>query len=93
NFSKNHSEIVEGCLSIPDVTGGVSRPELLDLEYTGLDEKRHNYRCGGLLARCIQHEMDHLLGKLFLEYISEEDYEEALPILKILEKENKKAKK
>jgi peptide deformylase len=63
----------EGCLSIPDLRGPVTRPRYLDLQATLLDGQTIRTRCGGLLARCLQHEVDHLDGKLFVEYLSETD--------------------
>ncbi len=60
----------EGCLSIPDVYGDVTRPERVVLE--ALDEHGTPYRkeCGGLVARAIQHEIDHLDGIVFLDHLS-----------------------
>jgi peptide deformylase len=60
----------EGCLSIPDIYADVERPETVTVR--ALDEHFQPYEieAGGLLARCIQHEIDHLDGKLFLDYLS-----------------------
>ena len=60
----------EGCLSFPEVYGDVKRPEEIDV--TAMDEKGEAvaFRCGGLLARAIQHEWDHLQGILFIDRIS-----------------------
>jgi peptide deformylase len=60
----------EGCLSIPDIYADVERPETITVR--ALDESFAPYQieAGGLLARCIQHEVDHLDGKLFLDYLS-----------------------
>jgi peptide deformylase len=60
----------EGCLSIPDVYGDVERPEFVRIRATGLDGKLFEVEAGGLLARCLQHEIDHLHGKLFVDYLS-----------------------
>lgn len=60
----------EGCLSIPDVYGDVERPERVRVRATGLDGKEYEIEADGLLARCLQHEIDHLHGKLFLDYLS-----------------------
>ena len=57
----------EGCLSLPGIKGDVARPELIRVEYQDLDGVPHFLECDGLLARCIQHEVDHLDGILFLE--------------------------
>jgi peptide deformylase len=60
----------EGCLSIPDIYADVERPDTVSVR--ALDESFAPYEidAGGLLARCIQHEIDHLDGKLFLDYLS-----------------------
>ncbi len=60
----------EGCLSIPGIREEVKRPEKITLEY--LDEKgeKHKKTFEGMLARVVQHEYDHLEGKLFIEYLS-----------------------
>ena len=57
----------EGCLSLPGIKGDVARPELIRVEYQDLDGVPHVLECDGLLARCIQHEVDHLNGILFIE--------------------------
>lgn len=59
----------EGCLSIPDVYAEVTRPERITLEATGLDGARYRREAGGLLARAIQHEIDHLDGVLFVDHL------------------------
>ncbi len=70
NFSETKTEYVEGCLSIPGIKSKVYRPEFHDLEATLINGKTISYRCGGLLARCLQHEHDHLEGILFLDLLS-----------------------
>ena len=60
----------EGCLSIPDYYAEVERPEAVTVEYTDLDGKRQVMEADGLLATCIQHELDHLDGRLFIDHIS-----------------------
>jgi len=60
----------EGCLSVPDVYGEVERPERIVLEATGADGERYRREASGLLARAIQHEIDHLDGILFLDHLS-----------------------
>jgi peptide deformylase len=60
----------EGCLSVPEVYGEVERPESIVLEATGADGKRYRREASGLLARAIQHEIDHLDGILFLDHLS-----------------------
>ena len=73
NLSAETDEREEGCLSIPDVRGYVVRPIQVDVDALTLDGAPLHMRCGGLLGRCIQHEVDHLNGKLFIEYLDEED--------------------
>jgi len=60
----------EGCLSIPDVYGDVTRPERVVLEALDRDGNAFRLEAGGLVARAIQHELDHLDGILFLDHLS-----------------------
>ena len=60
----------EGCLSIPDVFGDVERPERVTVRALDRDGNAYEAEAGGLLARCMQHEIDHLHGKLFIDYLS-----------------------
>ena len=60
----------EGCLSIPDVYGDVERPAKVRVRATDLDGKTFEVEAEGLLGRCLQHEIDHLHGKLFIDYLS-----------------------
>ncbi|MBR4641652.1 MAG: peptide deformylase [Selenomonadaceae bacterium] len=57
----------EGCLSCPDLFGDVERAEKIRVEYIGRFGKKKTLEAEGLLARCIQHELDHLDGKLFID--------------------------
>ena len=57
----------EGCLSFPDVYGEINRPEEIDVTATDENGEQVAFRCGGLLARAIQHEWDHLQGILFID--------------------------
>lgn len=59
----------EGCLSIPDQYADVERPAEVDVSWLGLDGETHSERFGGLWATCVQHEIDHLNGKLFIDYL------------------------
>ncbi len=61
----------EGCLSIPEVSGDVERPSSIVLRARRLDGTPLQVECGGLLARCIQHEIDHLDGVLFVDRVDE----------------------
>jgi peptide deformylase len=60
----------EGCLSVPGVYETVTRAENITVEAIGRDGQTFMLDADGLLAVCIQHEMDHLLGKVFVEYLS-----------------------
>lgn len=60
----------EGCLSVPGIYDGVERSTSIKVQALDLDGKSRVYEAEGMLAVCIQHEMDHLLGKVFVEYLS-----------------------
>jgi len=59
----------ETCLSIPGIREVIERPESIRLNFWDLEGKSQSIRCGGLLARIIQHEIDHLKGVLFVDYL------------------------
>jgi peptide deformylase len=60
----------EGCLSVPAIYDRVPRHARVKVRATGRDGERHEFGADGLLAICVQHEMDHLIGKVFVEYLS-----------------------
>ena len=60
----------EGCLSVPGIYDGVERPARVKVRALDLDGKPFEIEADGLLAVCVQHEMDHLKGKVFVEYLS-----------------------
>ena len=60
----------EGCLSIPDYMAEVDRPATCTVSYTDKSGIRQELEADGLLATCLQHEIDHLDGKLFIDYLS-----------------------
>ena len=60
----------EGCLSVPDQFAEIERPNKCEVEYLDYDGKKQLLKADGLLATCIQHEMDHLEGILFIDYLS-----------------------
>jgi peptide deformylase len=60
----------EGCLSVPGIYETVTRAEKITVEALDANGKKFKLNADGLLAVCIQHEMDHLLGKVFVEYLS-----------------------
>jgi peptide deformylase len=68
--SDERSTYEEGCLSIPDYYAEVERPATVTVRYLGLDGETHEIEADGLLATCLQHEIDHLNGVLFIDYIS-----------------------
>lgn len=60
----------EGCLSIPDVYADVTRPEAVTVRWMDLNGAEQEETFDGLWATCVQHEIDHLEGKLFIDYLS-----------------------
>lgn len=60
----------EGCLSVPEIYADVDRPATCTVRYQDLDGNHHEEAMEGLLATCIQHEMDHLEGILFIDHLS-----------------------
>lgn len=60
----------EGCLSVPGIYDGVERSTSVKVQALDLDGKPQVHAAEGMLAVCIQHEMDHLMGKVFVEYLS-----------------------
>lgn len=60
----------EGCLSIPEQFADVTRPAEVEVRWLGLDGREHREGFDGLWATCVQHEIDHLDGKLFIDYLS-----------------------
>jgi peptide deformylase len=79
----------EGCLSFPEIYADITRPESVDV--TALNEKgaRIHFRCGGLLARAILHETDHLHGILFIDRMGMETKKELKPQLETLQESTK----
>ena len=70
NKNKEKSIYEEGCLSVPDQFAEIERPSSCEVEYLDYDGKKQLLKAEGLLATCIQHEMDHLEGILFIDYLS-----------------------
>src|ERR1700722_13909271 len=68
--SEERSVYEEGCLSIPEVHEDVERPARVKVRYRDLDGNAHEDEAEGLFATCIQHEVDHLNGVLFIDHIS-----------------------
>ena len=69
-LSEELDQMQEGCLSVPGFYENVERPEHLRLKALDRDGKPYELEAKGLLAVCIQHELDHLNGKLFVDHIS-----------------------
>lgn len=68
--SEEMREMEEGCLSIPEYYEAVERPDRIRIKYRDLDFKEHEIEADGILATCLQHEVDHLNGVLFIDYLS-----------------------
>jgi peptide deformylase len=68
--SKNDASYEEGCLSVPNQFAEISRPDTCKLKFLDYDGNEKIIETKGLLATCIQHEMDHLEGILFIDYLS-----------------------
>ena len=68
--SEEKSTYEEGCLSIPEYYEEVERPAEVKVKYLDLDGKSHEITAKGLLATCLQHEIDHLNGILFIDHLS-----------------------
>ena len=70
NKDLNLTTYEEGCLSVPDQFAEIDRPSKCEVEYLDFDGNKKLLMANGLLATCIQHEMDHLEGVLFIDYLS-----------------------
>ena len=69
-ISDETSVYEEGCLSIPDTFIEIERPKICEVEYIDLDGKLKNISCDGLLSTCLQHEINHLDGKLIIDHLT-----------------------
>ena len=70
NKNEEKAKYEEGCLSVPDQFAEIERPNSCEVEYLDYNGKQQVLKADGLLATCIQHEMDHLEGILFIDYLS-----------------------
>ena len=70
NLSDDTSVYEEGCLSIPETFIEIERPKICEVEYIDETGSKKNLECDGLLSTCIQHEIDHLDGKLIIDHLS-----------------------
>jgi peptide deformylase len=68
--SEEMATFEEGCLSVPEIWDDVERPARIKAEYLDLDGKKVEIEADGMLATCLQHEMDHLEGVLFIDHFS-----------------------
>jgi peptide deformylase len=81
----------EGCLSFPEIFAEISRPGTVDVKALNEKGKPISFRCGGLLARAVQHETDHLNGLLFIDRMDKKTKAELQPELDDLQAVTKKA--
>lgn len=72
----------EGCLSVPDYFEQVERAEKITVKYQDVHGESHEINAEGLLAVCIQHEIDHLNGRLFVDYLSDLKRDKALKLMR-----------
>ena len=70
NLSSEKSEFEEGCLSLPTQYAKVERPSIVEVKYEDENGKKIKKKFSGIEATCLQHEIDHLDGKLFVDHIS-----------------------
>jgi len=81
----------EGCLSFPEIFADIARAESADVTALNEQGKAFHFRCGGLLARAVQHEVDHLNGILFIDRMATETKRELKPELEALQADTKAA--
>jgi len=83
----------EGCLSFPEIHGDVERPDVIQVSFQDLAGIRHTLVCDGLFSRCIQHEVDHLNGILFIDRMSKKVRQSIDDEVKALAKRTREASK
>ncbi len=81
----------EGCLSFPEIFAEICRPDVVDVKALNQEGQPIEFRCGGLLARAVQHETDHLQGILFIDRMEKNTKEELRPDLDLLQLTTKTA--
>jgi peptide deformylase len=79
----------EGCLSFPEIFADITRPDVVDVKALDRQGQPIGFRCGGLLARVVQHEADHLHGILFIDRMDKQTKEELRSDLELLQAETK----
>ena len=87
NKNSDLSRYEEGCLSVPDQFAEVDRPSSCEVEYLDYNGEKKILKTSGLLATCIQHEMDHLEGILFIDYLSK--LKKSMIVKKLSKQKNK----
>jgi peptide deformylase len=85
--------VEEGCLSFPQIRGDVSRPDEITVEFSDERGDRHVLQCNGLLSRCIQHEVDHINGILFIDRMDKKARALVDTAVKALGKKTRQARK
>lgn len=88
-FSDETDGYEEGCLSLPGITADIIRPVSIQVEGIAINEKPVKFEASGLLARVLQHEIDHLHGKLFIDYLEDYKRKELNAQLKKIKKLNR----
>jgi len=83
----------EGCLSFPEIFADITRSDMVDVKAMNQEGKIIEFRCGGLLARAVQHETDHLHGILFIDRMDKKTKEELRPELDELQAATKESLK
>jgi peptide deformylase len=83
----------EGCLSFPQIRGDVVRPDEITVKFQDTAGHAHMLRCTGLLSRCVQHEVDHLNGVLYIDRMAKDVLAAIDPELKALKKQTREAAK
>jgi len=87
NKATEQSTYEEGCLSVPDQFAEIDRPNKCEVEYLDYNGEKKLLKAEGLLATCIQHEIDHLEGILFIDYLSK--LKKSMIIKKLSKQKNK----
>ena len=81
----------EGCLSFPQIRGDVVRPDEISVKFQDAAGHAHVLHCNGLLSRCVQHEVDHLNGVLYIDRMEKDVLATLEPELKALKKQTREA--
>lgn len=92
-FSGEKIEEEEGCLSFPDIRGDVERSIGIEIKFQDLEGEFHKLKCDGLFARCIQHEVDHLNGVLFIDNMTAKGLSPIKADIRKLKKQTLKSQK